>query len=180
MVKPSLELGAIIDGFRIEERLHQGGMATLWRVSRAGVTTPMLMKVPRITEGEDPAAIVSFEMEQMILPRLSGVHVPNFIAAGDFAVQPYIAMERITGTTLIRRLSELPLPYAEVADIGAKIAAALDDLHRQQVIHLDVKPSNIMFRPTGEAVLVDFGLSHHDQLPTSLPGFAWGSIREMK
>ena len=165
MVKPSLELGAIIDGFRIEERLHQGGMATLWRVSRAGVTMPMLMKVPRITEGEDPAAIVSFEMEQMILPRLSGVHVPNFIAAGDFAVQPYIAMERITGTTLIRRLSELPLPYAEVADIGAKIAAALDDLHRQQVIHLDVKPSNIMFRPTGEAVLVDFGLSHHDQLP---------------
>jgi serine/threonine protein kinase len=165
MVKPFLELGAIIDGFRIEECVHQGGMATLWRVSRLGTTMPMLMKVPKITEGEDPAAIVGFEMEQMILPRLSGVHVPKFVAAGDFAVQPYIVMECIPGKTLFQRLPELPLPYAEVADIGLKIASALDDVHRQHVIHLDVKPSNIMFRPTGDAVLLDFGLSHHDQLP---------------
>ena len=140
-------------------------MATLWRVSRAGSTMPMLMKVPKISEGADPAAIVSFEMEQMIMPRLSGVHVPKFVAAGDFAVQPYLVMERISGNTLLPRLRELPLPYAEVADIGGKIAAALDDVHRQHVIHLDVKPSNILFRPTGEAVLVDYGLSHHDQLP---------------
>ena len=49
---------------------------------------------------------------------------------------------------------------AEVAaNIGVKIAQALDDLHRQHVVHLDVKPSNIMFRPDGEAVLIDFGLS---------------------
>jgi serine/threonine protein kinase len=165
MVKPFLELGAIIDGFRIEECIHQGGMATLWRVSRVGTTMPMLMKVPKIAEGEDPAAIVGFEMEQMILPRLSGVHVPKFVAAGDFAVQPYIVMECIPGKTLFQRLPELPLSYAEVADIGLKIAGALDDVHRQHVIHLDVKPSNIMFRPTGDAVLLDFGLSHHDQLP---------------
>jgi serine/threonine protein kinase len=165
MVKPSLELGAIIDGFRIEECVHQGGMATLWRVSRADETMSLLMKVPKIAEGEDPAAIVSFEMEQMILPRLSGVHVPRFVAAGDFEVQPYIVMERISGKSLVKRLSELPLSYAEVVDVGLKIAVALDDLHRQHVIHLDVKPSNIMFRETGEAVLLDFGLSHHGQLP---------------
>lgn len=165
MVKPRLEPGAILDGFRLEEILHRGGMATLWRVSRLDQPMLMLMKVPIITEGEDPAAIVSFEMEQMILPRVSGIHVPKFVAAGDFAVQPYIVMERIPGKTLLQRLPELPLPYDEVADAGLKIANALDDLHRQHVIHLDVKPSNIMFRPTGEAVLLDFGLSHHDQLP---------------
>ncbi len=165
MVKPSLEPGATIDGFRIEECVYQGGMAALWRVSRAGATMPMLMKVPFIAEGADPAAFVCFEMEQMILPRLSGSHVPKFVAAGDFGVQPYIVMECIPGKTLLQRLPELPLPYAEVVDIGVKIAAALDDLHRQHVIHLDVKPSNIMFRQSGEAVLIDFGLSHHDQLP---------------
>jgi serine/threonine protein kinase len=125
----------------------------------------MLMKVPNFAEGEDPAAIVSFEMELMILPRLSGVHVPKFVAAGDWAVQPYIVMECIPGETLCRRLPDLPLPYDEVADIGARIATALDDLHRQHVVHLDVKPSNVMFWPTGEAVLLDYGLAHHDQLP---------------
>ena len=72
MVKPTLQTGSIVDGFRIDERVHSGGMATLWSVSRPGATMPMLMKVPKIGEGEDPAAIVSFEMEQMILPRLSG------------------------------------------------------------------------------------------------------------
>jgi len=165
MAKPLHEAGVIVDGFRLDELVHRGGMAMLWRVSRPGATMPMLMKVPRIGEGADPAAIVSFEMEQMILPRLSGVHVPHFIAAGDFSVRPYIVMEAIAGKTLLPRLPDLPLPYAEVADIGVKIATALDDLHRQHVIHLDVKPSNIMFRPTGEAVLLDFGLSHHVQLP---------------
>jgi serine/threonine protein kinase len=166
MVKASLAPGDFIDGFRLEERLHRGGMATLWRVSYpGGAATPMLMKVPRIGEGEDPAAIVSFEMEQMILPRLSGIHVPAFVAAGDFSVQPYIVMEQIAGSTLLPRLPELPLPYPEVVSIGIKIATALDDLHRQHVIHHDIKPSNIMFRPSGEAVLLDYGLACHDQLP---------------
>src|SRR5512139_1170102 len=140
-------------------------MATLWSVSRPGATMPMLMKVPRIGEGTDPAAIVSFEMEQMILPKLDGPHVPKFFAAGDFAQQPYLVMEAIGGVSLLNRLPELPLPYDEVARIGVKIAEALDDLHRQHVVHLDIKPSNIMFRPDGAAVLIDFGLSHHDQLP---------------
>jgi len=165
MVKPLHEPGVAVDGYRLDELAHSGGMAALWRVSRPGVSMPLLMKVPRIGEGADPAAVVSFEMEQMILPRLSGTHVPKFIAAGDFAAQPYIVMEAIPGTTLLPRLPELPLPYAEVAKIGLKIATALDDLHRQHVVHLDIKPSNIMFRPTGEAVLLDYGLSHHDRLP---------------
>ena len=165
MAKPLHEPGVVVDDYRLEELAHSGGMATLWRVSRPGVTMPLLMKVPRIGEGADPAAIVSFEMEQMILPRLTGVHVPKFVAAGDFAAQPYIVMEAIAGKTLLPRLPELPLPDAEVAKIGVKIAMALDDLHRQHVVHLDIKPSNIMFRPTGEAVLLDYGLSHHFRLP---------------
>jgi len=165
LVKPSLQKGSIVDGFLVEECLHRGGMATLWRVSKPGVAMPMLMKIPKIAEGEDPAAIVSAEMEQLILPRLSGPHVPTFVAAGDFTSQPHIVMERIEGTTLYARLPDLPLPYAEVAALGARIAVALDDLHRQHVIHLDIKPSNVLVRPSGDVVLVDFGLSHHCQLP---------------
>ena len=165
MAKPLHEPGIIVDGFRLEELVHRGGMAMLWRVSHPDIAMPMLMKVPRIGELADPAAIVSFEMEAMIMPRLFGVHVPKFIAAGDFSEQPYIVMERIDGKTLLPRLSELPLPDDEVVSIGVKIASALDDLHWQHVVHLDIKPSNIMFRPSGEAVMLDYGLSHHDQLP---------------
>ena len=126
------------------------------------------MKIPRVSEGEDPAAIVSFEMEQMILPKLKGMHVPHCYATGDFAHQAYVVIERIPGTTLYSRLGDLPLPYEEARDIACKIATALSDLHRQNVIHHDIKPSSILFRPSGEAVLIDFGLSHHNQLPDLL------------
>jgi serine/threonine protein kinase len=165
MAKPRLEPGDVLDGFVLEALIHRGGMARLWHVSKPGISLPLLMKVPILGEGEDPAAIVGFEMEQMIMPRLSGVHVPKFVAAGDFAVHPYIVMEWLEGPSLLRCLNELPLSYDEVAQIGWKIATALDDLHRQHVIHLDIKPSNILFRPSGEAVLIDFGLSRHTQLP---------------
>src|SRR3954449_6074080 len=168
MAKPLIESGADIDGFTVGECVHRGGMATLWSVIRPELASPLLMKIPRVSEGEDPAAIVSFEMEQMILPRLSGPHVPACFGTGDFTRQPYVVIERIPGKTLYSRLGELPLGFAEAAAIAANIAAALADLHRQNVIHHDIKPSSIMFRPTGEAVLIDFGLSHHNQLPDLL------------
>jgi eukaryotic-like serine/threonine-protein kinase len=168
MAKPSIASGAIIDGFTVGECIHRGGMATLWNVTRPGIAVPLLMKIPRVSEGEDPAAIVGFEMEQMILPRLSGPHVPACCGAGDFARQAYVVIEVIPGQTLYSRLAELPLAYEEAAVIAGKIAAALADLHGQNVIHHDIKPSSVMFRPTGEAVLIDYGLSHHNQLPDLL------------
>lgn len=154
-----------IDDFTVGEVLHEGGMAVLCHVTRPGDGLPMLMKMPRLREGEDPAAIVSFEMEQMIMPRLSGPHVPRFVAQRGFEAEPYIVMERIEGPSLSARLRDLPLPTEEVARIGAAVADALDHLHHQHVVHLDVKPANILFRPGGEAVLVDYGLAHHEQLP---------------
>jgi eukaryotic-like serine/threonine-protein kinase len=64
------------------------------------------MKIPRVSEGEDSAAIVSFGMEQMILPRLSGPHVPLCYATGDFARQAYVVIEAIPGKTLYGRLDD--------------------------------------------------------------------------
>ncbi len=168
MAKLTVKPGLVLDGFTVGECVHRGGMATLWSVTHPNIASPLLMKIPRVSEGEDPAAIVSFEMEQMILPRLSGVHVPRCFAAGDFSRQAYVVIERIPGKTLYGRLPDLPLPYEEVRIIAGKIASALCDLHRQNVIHHDVKPSSVMFRPSGEAVLIDYGLSHHNQLPDLL------------
>jgi eukaryotic-like serine/threonine-protein kinase len=166
--RPTIATGASLDGFTIGECVHRGGMATLWTVTHPGINVPLLMKIPRVSEGEDPAAIVSFEMEQMIMPRLAGPHVPGCFGTGDFDRQPYVVMERIPGTTLYDRLRDLPIPYEEARVIGGKIATALAEVHRQNVIHHDIKPSSIMFRPSGEGVLIDFGLSHHNLLPDLL------------
>src|SRR5512137_1009867 len=101
MARHDLSEGEEIDGFLIGPRIHVGGMAVLFEATHPDHDFPLLIKAPRLAEGEDPAAIVSFEMEQMILPRLAGPHVPRFAGAGGFDGQPYIAMERIPGTSLL-------------------------------------------------------------------------------
>jgi nucleotide-binding universal stress UspA family protein len=143
-------------------------MAHIWSVTREADGATFLMKTPVVFEGEDPAAIVGFEMEQMIMPRLKGPHVPRHVANGDFAVQPFIVMEQLAGESLLPLLKQLPLPAERVASISISIADALQSLHDQGEVHLDVKPSNILFRPTGEAVLIDYGLAHHRDLPDLL------------
>ena len=162
-----IEPRAVIDGYTLEEEIHEGSMARLWRVSTPG-HPPRVMKMPLLRAGDDPTAMVGFEVEQMIMPLLQGPHVPLFIASGDFSAQPYIVMELLGGASLRASLDRTPLDSEEVARIGALIATALHSLHRQHVIHLDLKPSNVMFRETGEAVLVDFGFSRHDRLPDLL------------
>lgn len=171
MAPNRLEAGMMIDGFRLEEKLHKGGMAWLWRVTRVDGgpdQQSLLMKTPILGDNNDPTAIVGFEVEQMIMPKLQGTHVPRYVAAGDFTGQPYIVMELIAGKSLRARFDEAPLPIDEVVSTGIKVANALHDLHRQHVIHLDIKPSNIMFRENGEAILIDYGLSRHDKLPDLL------------
>lgn len=162
------ETGMEIDGFTLGQRLHQGGFASIWEVTHALYRTPMIMKVPTILDGYDGPTIVGFEVEQMIMPRLTGPHVPRVFGTGDFAVMPYIVLERIAGGSLLQRFHVGQLPLSEVIETAARMAAAVHELHVQQVTHLDLKPDNILQRPTGEMMLIDFGLSRHDQLPDLL------------
>jgi eukaryotic-like serine/threonine-protein kinase len=74
-------------------------------------------------------------------------------------------MEHIAGPTLLKRTLDRVVPIDEVFAVGAEVAAALSDLHQQAVLHLDLKPANVLFRPSGAAVLIDFGLSRHLHLP---------------
>jgi nucleotide-binding universal stress UspA family protein len=164
----ALHPGLTIDGFELIAPLHEGGMATLWRVSHAQHTMPLLMKLARIGYGEAATQIVGFEVERMILSQLSGPNVPRFVADGDYEDQPWLVMEHLPGETLRPLLQSAPLPFAQVAGLGALAATAIHSLHQQHVIHLDIKPSNLLRRPEGTIALIDFGLSHHSQLPDLL------------
>src|SRR5512139_2349498 len=143
-------------------------MAVIYAVSGPDAGFPLLMKVPRLGHGEPAESVVSFEVEQMVLGALKGPHVPRYVAAGDLARQPYLVMEHVEGRSLKDWTDRAPLPAAEVASLGAAVATALHALHLQEAIHLDLKPSNVIVRPDGQAVLVDFGLARHGHYPDLL------------
>ena len=80
---------------------------------------------------------------------------------------PYIAMEFVAGRSVADRGRGRAAGPSGVARIGIAIATALAALHRQKVAHLDLKPENVMLTPRG-AVLLDFGLASHAELPDLL------------
>jgi serine/threonine protein kinase len=172
-----LEPGTLIDGFEVGRCIHAGGMAHIYEVLHATgpdglrreAEFPMAMKIPRMTVGDGAETIVSFEVELNILPSLNGQHVPRFVAAGDLSRLPYLVMEYIEGQTLDHWLeSAQSLSAQDIARLGAAMARAAHSLHKQNVCHLDLKPANVLIRPNGQAVLLDFGLSCHAHYPDLL------------
>ncbi len=166
-IRPGDEIG----GFRVESLLHAGGNGYVYAVlpvTAGAPPMPLVMKVPGVGPGQPSIGIVSFEIEQMILPKLSGPHVPRFVATGDAGALPWIVMERITGERLSAIVAKAPLAPDEVARIGAGLADAVHSVHRQEVLHLDLKPENFVARPNGDWVLLDYGFARHARYPDLL------------
>jgi nucleotide-binding universal stress UspA family protein len=160
-----LKPGTEIATYRVQEKLREGGMSVLYRVAPIAGGEAGLLKVPKLEFGSHPACYAGFEVEQMILGRIGGPHVPRLFASGESEFGPYLVMEHIAGTSLAEYASRAPLPAQEVARLGASLASALHDLHRQEFVHHDLKPSHVILREDGRAVLVDFGLAFHGHLP---------------
>lgn len=173
--------GQKIDGFVVHECLHSGGMAYIYKVeydTEGGQANrnpgfEMIMKIPRMREGDSGENIISFEIERQILPAVTGPFVPKFIAAGDLDNLPYLVMEYVPGETLEHLQEKTPAMAAKaIARIGAAMAKAAHSLHKQNVCHLDLKPANVLFRKNAQGevdldhvVLLDFGLSFHAHYP---------------
>ena len=126
------------------------------------------MKVPKLGEGADPAAMVSFEMELLIMPRLAGEHVPKFVAATAISPwQPYIVHGLIPGKTLGCRGcrgSAAALCCARSPSASRSPLRSTTCIASMSFISTSSRATSCSGR-TAPAVLLDFGLSRHDQLP---------------
>ena len=161
--------GKIVDGFVLGKEVHRGGMASLFSASKDGIDLPILLKIPRVGRDQPVESLIGFETELTILRALKSPYVPQYLGSGSMATQPYIAMERVDGHPLEDRIKEgKTFSIEEVIQIGADLAQAVQSLHSQDAIHLDIKPENILIDQKGKLTLIDFGLSHHERFPDLL------------
>jgi diadenosine tetraphosphatase ApaH/serine/threonine PP2A family protein phosphatase len=166
LVMLKLEPGSRIGDFVLGERIHVGAMGRIFAAARstARARFPVAVKVLS-WDGEGAIGMVGLETEIMILPTLTGPHVPRHAprARSPFAL-------RRDGT----RGGENPPPSHSARRSRstkwracAALADALHGIHEQGVVHHDVKPENIR-ASDGHVVLVDFGFARHERFPDLL------------
>ncbi|MEA9603008.1 MULTISPECIES: protein kinase [unclassified Polynucleobacter] len=161
--------GKVVDGFVLGKEVHRGGMASLFSATKEGIDVPILLKIPRVGRDQPVESLIGFETELTILRSLKSPYVPQYLGSGNMATRPYIAMERVEGRPLEDYIKEGKVfTIDEVVRIGADLAQAVQSLHSQDAIHLDVKPENILIDEKGKLTLIDFGLSHHARYPDLL------------
>ena len=111
-MRERLHPGGIIEGYVLGERIHEGGTGAIFHATAPAGRDPgfpIVLKAPFFGYGESSLGIIGLEMEQMILARLTGPHVPRFVAAGDIRAAPYIVMEWIDGQRLAEIIARAPL-----------------------------------------------------------------------
>ena len=146
-----------ISHYRILRQLGKGGMGSVYLAEDTMLGRPVLMKVlSSITRDLRDR----FLREARVVSALSHPSIPAVFDCGETGEgHPYIVMEFVTGESLSDKLRAGSLPLAEAVRIVLSIAGALGEAHQQELVHRDVKPSNVRITDRGQVKLIDFGVS---------------------
>lgn len=153
--------GYSIGRYHILERLGQGGMATVYKAFDTHLERDVAIKMIRgdaFPVDAHTRILIRFEREAKALAKMSHANIVKVLDYGDYEGAPYLVMEFLPGGTLKQHLGH-PMPYREAAKLLTPIARALAYAHGHNILHRDVKPSNILITESGEPVLTDFGIA---------------------
>ena len=177
--------GRLVGGrYRLESVLGRGGMGVVWSAHDQSLRRRVAVKEVVVPRDLDPAAARALRDRTMREARTAArIWTEGSVAIYDVVDdggQPWIVMEQLPPRTLQDELTETGgLPAVDVARIGLEVLAGLSAAHAAGVMHRDVKPGNVMFRPGPRgrhAVLGDFGIAHFDGDPTlTATGMMMGS-----
>jgi serine/threonine-protein kinase len=149
--------------YTIQEMLTSGtgGMATVYLAHSRSLNGPVAIKVlsPRLSG--DPELMARFRAEAQILHELHHPNVLEVYYCGDEQGIAYIAMRYVPGGTL-KGLAEAlggPMDLPTAARVTSQVAAALQHAHDNDMVHLDVKPGNVLLGDADWPLLADFGIA---------------------
>lgn len=147
--------------YEIIEKIGNGGMATVYKATDKVLKRNVAVKILRDEFTTDDEFIKRFEVEAQSAARLTH---PNIVSIYDVGVDGnlyYIVMELIQGKTLKEIIikEKGPLPWKWSINVSIQIASALEMAHRNNIIHRDIKPHNIIITEDGVAKVTDFGIA---------------------
>jgi serine/threonine protein kinase/Tol biopolymer transport system component len=157
----AIKAGTRLGAYEIISTAGSGGMGDVYKAMDTRLNRTVAIKVLR--RGVATTELRSrLQREAQMIASLNHPHICVLHDVGQQDGTDYLVMEYLDGETLAARLSRGPLPWDQALEFTIQIADALDKAHRQDVVHRDLKPGNIMLTKSGAKVL-DFGLAKLSQ-----------------
>ena len=180
-----------IGPYKIISRLGAGGMGEVFLGEDSRLGRKVALKLLPDYFASDEDRLGRFKREARAASALNHANVATIYEIGEADGSCYIAMEYVEGQTLSARINGQPLAPAEIADIAAQAADALDEAHTKGITHRDIKSANVMLTARGQVKLLDFGLAKMraaerqdgaSQMTTAAatePGLVMGTVQYM-
>jgi serine/threonine protein kinase len=158
------EPGELVDGrFLILELLNEGGTSRVYKATDVENGDLVALKVPKEHFAQDAEFLERFRREEEIGLRARHPYLISMRRVPEKS-PPYVVAEYVRGETLARRLASGPRPSSsEAARLAVMILGALEELHRQGVVHRDVTPQNVMLCEDGTVRLMDYGIAGRER-----------------
>jgi len=162
----TLEPGTVVGEYCIEQKLGDGGMATVYGATHPLIGKKAAIKVMSPSLSADAGAVARFALEARAVNRIGHPNIVDVFSFGRLSDgRSYFVMEWLQGETLYERLWKQhgPLPLPDVLNILDQICDALEATHEKGIIHRDLKPANVFLCPVRgrpeEVKLLDFGVA---------------------
>lgn len=148
-----------IGQYTIVEKLGSGGFGIVYRAVNPALDQTVALKVLKPILMADPEFVTRFKQEARQAAQLQHSHLVRIFNFVEESGRLGIVSDYLPGGDLKERITEHALSLDETVSVVTQVGRALDFMHKQGMIHRDVKPSNILFSAEGQAVLTDFGIA---------------------
>jgi hypothetical protein len=149
------DTGRLISNYELQKKLGEGGMGAVYLARHLRLKKPVAIKLLKGDRGRDEAAIARFQVEIEAVGKLEHPHIVRALDAGEDKGTHFLVMEYLAGIDLARLVRGLgPIGLADACELIRQAALGLNHAHENNVIHRDVKPSNMMLLAGGKVKIL--------------------------
>ncbi len=172
--------GRTFGRYRLGRELGRGAMGVVHEATHLDLGRSVALKILHVLQGSDRERRERFLREARTAARLHHTHIVSVFDVGEVDGVPFYAMEFVDGRAWDRLVGSAETTPDRVAELGARVARALEYAHDRGVVHRDIKPANLLLGDDGTPWITDFGLARHvDDAGLTRTGAVLGTPRFM-
>ena len=148
-----------ISHYKILRKIGAGGMGEVFLAEDQKLNRKVALKILPLDVSGERKNLNRFLQEARLAANLNHPHICTIYEIDETSEPPFLAMELVEGETLAEKIRSSSLDLQQILNIASQIADALDEAHRREIIHRDIKASNIIVNQRGQVKILDFGLA---------------------